>query len=1400
MNLDDCNSSSSSSVTSSPSSSSSTSSHSPSSSRSSSPQPTATNPITVEESEEKNSALEEITSKNENNTDYQQNDNLITIDNNSSHLFQKQLSPIREESFFPQEEKLESSPPLLSPSPSPSPQPQHIHKQSSSSPPPPLLSPSSLSTPCSSSHQPLTSMSTDQILTDFMTTTKQTSPSSPLPQDDSPPSPQLSTHSTSGDDSTIPDIENKANNNYLSSTVVDVPMDESGTSSLPNTPTSSSPSPSKLTNLNRKRKVSTTDSMMTAIVSGSPTASSIPPIIKSQSTLSDSFVKPSPTPEPGTTATTTSSSIAIKLSPPPTSPQPPPPPPPLLPPPLTSKLSNVDDKLLKELSQSSLINSLIQNSPTPSSTLPGVQKSLPPPLSLSSGGLAPTIQTTPTSSSNKQQQQQQPIYVAISTNPLILVPLSYNTETGGLDLSLANSSSVVKLPNDALLNSQLNGLIASGIDRSTLLNNSLETHRTGVENNNRANLINGIDATNIINVNSLTNNNIISINNNNNGIISPGDNVNNLRNLNLNNIQQLSQFSGRPQSTEGPLDLSSNPSSVDPKLHDKLSSFRSHNRHRDNDHRSSVSSYTVKNETDPMIEESESPSPLNLFNSPSTFANLVSSAHSADLPQSTASVLAAAAVAAAAAASVSSPPSSSSLAVGNSSGRVSGSLPLPGPAPNAPPSFTPEAVFKQSSYHCEHCHIGFYKKENYNIHKRFYCSARRSKAAAAAALAAASAGGVNARSRNNTRTRSESSPDLLESDGSPNSSPEISLDSEKTDRNLTHHLSSGHHQQPASSSLRKSSTSRRVSISSKTNASNSSNSPGSSPPHQPLSQYYCVACGIRFTSLDNLQAHQTYYCLKRNSVNASPDKLQYIVSIPGGTGSEVSCVKCKATYCNEEAFLSHVCSAMNLGSVSTGGSNGSKYNSTSTSASSSAGNASGSNDGRCSSAGGGTTSGNGGVSGPNMRRQEREDIDSGQQCFRCTICGYKGQTLQGMRIHVRMHSQCFRCTICGYKGHTLRGMRTHVRIHQDKIQGLPEETFIACIEDEALVAKSTTRSGPSGSKRRRKSLDAYSNSSNVHNQFGSSSTLSSLSNVIVSENSKPLSSQLINNLLPSTIANTSTGPAGILVSAGFTSMNNVNNNNSGTNDELISANVTNSNRNSSNNANNLNSSHSEISSENEDEATSNISENEMSGRDDSRQGGSGESVHNCHLCYYSSTYKGNVVRHLKLVHKDNSGGSGNSTNGPFSGINKRDSGDKGNDMDVTSGGGSGGGGGDSHGSISDELPLDLKATRSNGSTISERRTFHNRSPIGNNNHRSAGSPIDHNSNGSSSNNNNSNSNNNGSSNSSAQAKKAVPKYCRSCDISFQFLTSFIAHKKYYCSSHSNDPNAIQHLPESKSPV
>ena len=40
-----------------------------------------------------------------------------------------------------------------------------------------------------------------------------------------------------------------------------------------------------------------------------------------------------------------------------------------------------------------------------------------------------------------------------------------------------------------------------------------------------------------------------------------------------------------------------------------------------------------------------------------------------------------------------------------------------------------------------------------------------------------------------------------------------------------------------------------------------------------------------------------------------------------------------------------------------------------------------------------------------------------------------------------------------------------------------------------------------------------------------------------------------------------------------------------------------------------------------------------------------------------------------------------------------------------------------------------------------------------------------------------------------EGSKSGPKYCKSCDISFNYYSTFVAHKKFYCSSHAGEITA-----------
>ncbi|XP_044750618.1 zinc finger protein ush isoform X2 [Coccinella septempunctata] len=141
-------------------------------------------------------------------------------------------------------------------------------------------------------------------------------------------------------------------------------------------------------------------------------------------------------------------------------------------------------------------------------------------------------------------------------------------------------------------------------------------------------------------------------------------------------------------------------------------------------------------------------------------------------------------------------------------------------------------------------------------------------------------------------------------------------------------------------------------------------SPRSNDTSSPATQYQqliCVACGIKFTSLDNLNAHQAYYCLKRADVDVR------------------RCTKCRGI------------------------------------------------------------------------------MEPGHHCpvagWKCPCCDVVSPTSNAAQRHMETHTgvKAYRCAICRYKGNTLRGMRTHIRMHFEKRSpDLQEEKYITYIlEDDS---------------------------------------------------------------------------------------------------------------------------------------------------------------------------------------------------------------------------------------------------------------------------------------------------------------------------------------------------------------
>ncbi|VEN45936.1 unnamed protein product [Callosobruchus maculatus] len=143
-------------------------------------------------------------------------------------------------------------------------------------------------------------------------------------------------------------------------------------------------------------------------------------------------------------------------------------------------------------------------------------------------------------------------------------------------------------------------------------------------------------------------------------------------------------------------------------------------------------------------------------------------------------------------------------------------------------------------------------------------------------------------------------------------------------------------------------------------------STGTASPAAQYQQLICLACGIKFTSLDNLNAHQAYYCLKRGELEVR------------------KCGKCRAV-----AEPGHQCAPLTA------------------------------------------------LAG-----------------WKCPCCDVISPTASAAQRHLDSHTgvKAYRCTICRYKGNTLRGMRTHIRMHFDKRSpDLQEEKYIAyIIEDKGM--------------------------------------------------------------------------------------------------------------------------------------------------------------------------------------------------------------------------------------------------------------------------------------------------------------------------------------------------------------
>ncbi|GFR18008.1 uncharacterized protein TNCT_344231 [Trichonephila clavata] len=213
----------------------------------------------------------------------------------------------------------------------------------------------------------------------------------------------------------------------------------------------------------------------------------------------------------------------------------------------------------------------------------------------------------------------------------------------------------------------------------------------------------------------------------------------------------------------------------------------------------------------------------------------------------------------------------------------------------------PPKLLKQGDNVCEECHIVFYKYDNYLAHKKHYCAYRRKQLSAIAAAAASSQEQLSDDNNSNHSGHNDSSTSYQSDDASKTVMRRV----------VEHPVESFR------SVITKSSH----------------------------SVYCCDACGVKFSTSDNLFAHQTYYCIKKAD------------------------------------------SAMSKAAASRGDNADSP--------------------------------------------KGLESPFSGPEEWKCNYCDATCASYDTIRRHLLTHSELrgFRCIVCGYKGNTLRGMKTHACEH-----------------------------------------------------------------------------------------------------------------------------------------------------------------------------------------------------------------------------------------------------------------------------------------------------------------------------------------------------------------------------------
>ena len=182
-------------------------------------------------------------------------------------------------------------------------------------------------------------------------------------------------------------------------------------------------------------------------------------------------------------------------------------------------------------------------------------------------------------------------------------------------------------------------------------------------------------------------------------------------------------------------------------------------------------------------------------------------------------------------------------------------------------------------------------------------------------------------------------------------------------------------------------------------------SPGSESPEEYQLQYVCLPCNIRFSSLDTLNAHQEFYCPARQASGTntlalrSPRRLTTSVNKPTLDTDARTCCKCLTVLASAEEMLRHECKQAPLSTT--------------------------------------------------MKIP----------VYCCPHCDFVASGEQRLLDHIKSHApvKAYRCQLCGYRGNTVRGMRMHGKsTHMDSGERFTDDNIIEFHEPRVLPKRLRT--------------------------------------------------------------------------------------------------------------------------------------------------------------------------------------------------------------------------------------------------------------------------------------------------------------------------------------------------------